>query len=134
MIFNGPSHLVTDMSLTMEASFYCQKKDLTGTYVVEVEKPKPSKEKDGHALTGAVAAGHQNKATGGRPQSNQRTSYSLALRALLMNVLTEPHQRCDWKTGWDSLSLRWLCCHTKKKMPGYIFLAGHMHGSSCRSS
>jgi hypothetical protein len=76
MIFNGPSHLVTDMSLTMDASFYCQKKDLTGTYVVEVEKPKPSKEKDGHALTGAVAAGHQNKATGGRPEQPENELFA----------------------------------------------------------
>jgi hypothetical protein len=129
MIFNGPSHLVTDMSLTMEASFYFQKKDLTGTSVVELEKPKPSKEKDGHALTGAVAAGHQNKATGGRPSSNQKTNYSLALRALLINVLTEPHRyRCDWKTGWDSLSLRWLCCHTKKKMRFRVYFSCWPHG------
>jgi bromodomain-containing factor 1 len=65
MTFNGPGHLVTDMSLTMEASFYRQMKDLPGEDVVEVEKPKPSKKKGGHTLAGAAAASHQNKASGG---------------------------------------------------------------------
>jgi bromodomain-containing factor 1 len=71
MTFNGPGHVVTDMSLTMEGAFYRHMKDLPSEDYVEVEKPKASKKKKGgHALAGAAAASHQNKASGGSKKSS----------------------------------------------------------------
>ncbi|KAF8539980.1 Bromodomain-containing protein [Trichophaea hybrida] len=60
--FNGLDHAVTAMSKTMETAFYRHMKELPGEDVVEVEKPKASKKKGSHTLSGAAAASHNKVA------------------------------------------------------------------------
>jgi bromodomain-containing factor 1 len=70
MIFNGPDHTVTGMSKAMETAFYRHMKELPGEDVVEVEKPKSSKKKGSHTLSGAAAASH-NKVAANKTTAKQ---------------------------------------------------------------